>query len=466
MALIIKYNASTGSDTLASGAGPAVAITGSTSAHTNGVASTTITLTNTPDLSGVAADGTAAIWLNTTAGTRHLSKITAVDDVADTVTVEDSFNIALGSAVDYAIGGSRQTLENDTTNGDWADMKPGWTFEFDSGTYTVTTQISPAAAGDVTVGPMSFVAKSALSSGRPKVTSSSTSGRLFYLNTGNQSFVLSGIDIDHTGTWVGSNAVYIGNNIAMYLENCNVTSASGQTCYFTNSTSVIATNCLFKSTVVSAFWWNSGRPTALFDNCVFDNPNTDPCFRVNTSTTIHQISFDNCVFKNGQTGISLKGSLTNTTYTVKNCIFYNIATDAILFDSAPTLTCLFTSMNNIFHTITGYAINSSGGNRSFAADLNNNNAYYNVTAGNGNQVVPDNNAISLSADPFTDVANDDFSLNSSANGGALLKDSGIPLTHSSGTDVSIEVGLVGSAGTAGGGGSNPQPIIVYENIVR
>jgi hypothetical protein len=46
------FNNSTGSDTAASGAGPSSAVTGTAAAHTGGSASTTITLTNSTDLSG------------------------------------------------------------------------------------------------------------------------------------------------------------------------------------------------------------------------------------------------------------------------------------------------------------------------------------------------------------------------------------------------------------------------------
>ena len=173
----IVYNASTGSDTAASGAGPATAITGSGAAHTSGIASTTIEFDNSPDLSGVATDGSAAVWLNTSAGGRHLSKITAVDDGADTVTVEDSFTIASGgSAVDYAIGGKRAFWEADTTNADWVDSKSGWTHELNDGTYLLTTRVNPQA-GDDTDGPITFKATNK----RLALISTTTSKAFFYL---------------------------------------------------------------------------------------------------------------------------------------------------------------------------------------------------------------------------------------------------------------------------------------------
>ena len=105
----IVFNNSTGSDTAASGLGPATAITGTAAAHTNGSANTTITLTNSPDLSGVQTGD--LLWLKTASG-RQYSPIASADNTAKTVTVDSSFNIASGSAVNYAIGGKRATLDH------------------------------------------------------------------------------------------------------------------------------------------------------------------------------------------------------------------------------------------------------------------------------------------------------------------------------------------------------------------
>jgi hypothetical protein len=149
---IIKFNNATGSDTAASGAGPGTAVTGTAAAHTNGSASTTITLTNSPDLSGVPTDGSAAIWLKTGSG-RQFSKITAVDNGAKTVTVGDSFNIASGSAVDYAIGGKRKTIDNadSRTLFGATGAKSGWVIEIEDD-QSLTSALSVAfGTGPVTV---------------------------------------------------------------------------------------------------------------------------------------------------------------------------------------------------------------------------------------------------------------------------------------------------------------------------
>ena len=149
----ILFNNGTGSDTAASGAGPGTAISGAAAAHTGGAATTTITLTNTPDLSGVAVDGSAVLWLKTSGTTRRFSKITAKDDGADTVTVEDSFTIAAGSPVDYAIGGKRKTMEHaDSVRLFIADAKGGWAITLEDDQPAITASIACTATGDATNG--------------------------------------------------------------------------------------------------------------------------------------------------------------------------------------------------------------------------------------------------------------------------------------------------------------------------
>lgn len=149
----ITYS-SMGSNTAASGAGPATAHTGS--AHNNG-SGTTIYLPSA-DYSDVATDGSAAIWLNVTSGNRHLFRITAVDNGANTVTVHTApVAISSGSPVSFAIGGERLHMENDTSRKDWADAESGWTYNFRAGTYTLTSAISTGAIGDHTDGPVRFV---------------------------------------------------------------------------------------------------------------------------------------------------------------------------------------------------------------------------------------------------------------------------------------------------------------------
>ncbi len=68
----IIFNATSGSDTAASGAGPSTAVTGSSATVNGGDPGTVLDLDGTPDLSGVATDGSGAIFLGTWSGPRSL----------------------------------------------------------------------------------------------------------------------------------------------------------------------------------------------------------------------------------------------------------------------------------------------------------------------------------------------------------------------------------------------------------
>lgn len=77
---------------------------GTNAAHNNGSSTSKVyTLTNTPDLSAVVPE-LDSLFLDLSGGVRWVQQITAVDDVADTVTVRlDPQAVAAGSAVSYAI---------------------------------------------------------------------------------------------------------------------------------------------------------------------------------------------------------------------------------------------------------------------------------------------------------------------------------------------------------------------------
>ena len=184
---VILFNSSTGSDTAASGAGPGTALTGS-AASTDGTG-LIVTLDGSPDLSGVATDGSHVIFINdSTAGKRNFGKITAVDNGAKTVTVSDAFGLSI-SGKTWAIGGKRLTIasttsykltRNNSTNG---DAMPGWILRMESGyTETLTANYILTRVGNTTDGPIILEGDSAAAT-RPVLTFSNngtaiTSGEL------------------------------------------------------------------------------------------------------------------------------------------------------------------------------------------------------------------------------------------------------------------------------------------------
>lgn len=164
----------------ASGAGPTTALTGTSNATSNGATPSVITLGGSPDLSGVATDGTHCIYLDTSAG-RKFSKITAVDNSAKTVTIEDTITGANCTNRSWAIGGMLSTLwgtgyvrlvDDGSSSG---DAKAGWIIEFQSAHAETQTTTEIRVGGNTTDGPL-IVRGASGAATRPVITTSYTFG--------------------------------------------------------------------------------------------------------------------------------------------------------------------------------------------------------------------------------------------------------------------------------------------------
>lgn len=186
---VILVDSATGSDSQASGAGPATALFGTGDASTDG-AGTTVTLTAGTDLTNVLTDGSHVIYLaDATAGARNFGKITGKagsGGATPTVTVANAFGLSL-SGKSWAIGGRRASLFSDSNsyklvenNGGNGDLLPGWIVELQSGhTETRSSDINLRRAGDTTDG--QIVVRGA-SGTMPVVTLSGAGTELIFRN--------------------------------------------------------------------------------------------------------------------------------------------------------------------------------------------------------------------------------------------------------------------------------------------
>jgi hypothetical protein len=158
MAFPIILVDSGGSDTQASGAGPATALFGSTGV-VNATATEVDLSADSPDLSGVATDGSAAIFFSDgTAGNRNFSKITGVNNSTKIVTVSEALRTFSGGK-SWAIGGKRASIGSATSRllfenaGAVGDAMPGWVIQLVSGhTETLTDRLLFRRSGDTTSG--------------------------------------------------------------------------------------------------------------------------------------------------------------------------------------------------------------------------------------------------------------------------------------------------------------------------
>ena len=142
---VILFNTGTGSDTAASGAGPATALSG-TGADLD--ATTTVDLSvDSPDLSGVATDGSAALWVGTSSG-RQFAEIVSVDDILKTVTVADAYGVT-ESGRNWGIGGKRNSWDNADSQTVFADYSGGWEVQTETAQpLTTAIDLSVALAGN------------------------------------------------------------------------------------------------------------------------------------------------------------------------------------------------------------------------------------------------------------------------------------------------------------------------------
>jgi hypothetical protein len=159
--IILVGSATAGSsDTLASGAGPSTALTGTSNATTD-VTGLVVTLGGSPDLSGVPFDGTWVLFLNdSTAGARNFGSIASADNSAKTVTITagEAFRSLIVSGVSWAIGGVRATINGTTSskltsnNSAAGDCMPGWTIRLLSGHVESGAAINARRAGTLAAG--------------------------------------------------------------------------------------------------------------------------------------------------------------------------------------------------------------------------------------------------------------------------------------------------------------------------
>ena len=101
----MKFNNSTGSDSLASGIGPSTAVTGSGAFCSGGTTAIDLSMDN-PDLSGVSAGDCIYIPYLDGALERSLLEITTVNNSSKSITVSSSVG-SFFSAQNWAIGGKR-----------------------------------------------------------------------------------------------------------------------------------------------------------------------------------------------------------------------------------------------------------------------------------------------------------------------------------------------------------------------
>jgi hypothetical protein len=128
-----------------------------------------------------------------------------------------------------------------------------------------------------------------------------------------------------------------------------------------------------------------------------------------------------------------------------------LSADGLRFDTS--ISTLVDIENCIMYGNAGWGFHALTGTPVFVA--NNNNAYGANTLGDRSGISVGTGDVTLTATPFTASGSGDFSLNSTAGGGAALKGVGFPGIFPAGTTTGhIDIGAVQSAGGGGTAASN------------
>ena len=349
----------------------------------------------------------------------------------------------------WALGGGLQTLA--TALGTLASGHTVWV---KAGTYTFTSVVTLANFSSITV--EGYQTAHGDLGTRPLVTTATNSTRLFSyggISAGYYQFV----NINFSNT-AGTNADCViasngggYNSLLFYL--CKLTGFvaavrgdfSGD--YYFEFLCLI--NCEITSCTGSGAIWNDGGGTQLI-GCYIHGNTSHGCYFDQGEPGV--LFADNCVFAaNGGSGIYVTATgAPVVSVTVKNSVFYDNTADGI-HTNQPFVPVNIVGVNNDFDSNGGYGVNLGEAAGALGQSLFLNNAFRANTSGAYNNYPGGIGDITLTASPFTNVSTPDFSLNSTAGGGPLLKAAGFPGVTPMGSG-NADVGALQSAGGGGGGG--------------
>lgn len=384
----VKFNADTGSDTLASGLGPSTPLNGS-------AASTTASSAVVTGIDTTAVTAGDLLWVQSSSG-RQFSIIASVDS-ATQVTCDDTFDNTESSRT-WAIGGKRATLDDASsrrlTSG---DMGQTW-IELE------TDQTITSGLGAV--------------GGHTRIKSSGSTKKTITISGAGEYMLLGGI-------------FYLRDIKMRALDNNVFADAAGTATTFLRTNGCVIGDPDYPfSALVSSNW---SVNFDLYETLIQEiNPSGD----IAPAGTLldARLTLDNCVMKNcgrfhvwgpggglyGFRNSIFIGTGADFHYAnygiieVHNCIFYNY--DDVFVGGA----WRFEIYNCIFHTVNNIAKDIYGRPELDVGVRIYNSFGYNVTS----NIITSKDVISyttLTEDPFVDVPNDDFNINNTTGGGAVIK---------------------------------------------
>jgi len=393
----ILFNSSTGNDSTASGLGPSVAVIGS-SAELDGTSTVDVSF-DMASLSGISSGD--LLFCDTTSG-RKFSVIASVDTLSGTITTDDSWGTESG--VSWAVGGKRATFDNADSRQSFADAKGNWDFQTETN-QTISSTLVFEASGII--------------SGSSKYkeiinTSSSPSMKLKYPSGYIQNFHFKCTNATKGAAFVDGSGGYGGGTcLDCKLGDDTDTISSVSQSVNGGGGSPALVNCIVYNTTGTGF--NSDV------NCVAINTLIQDCGGYGVRPQNNADAYlDNCII----TGCASGGVFINSgngagSLECRNTIIYGNLGSGIQLNINGRPSRIF---NTVISSNSGYGIYGNiYAESKIYQPFNFNICFHNNSLGETYLFDVARDSITLTADPFTDAANGDFSLNSDAGGGAVLR---------------------------------------------
>lgn len=341
--------------------------------------------------------------------------------VGVSITVDRSTGLTAGTGVTVHVGGALQTLSQALS------LAVSNNLIYASGSETRTTTLTLSVSSTVTLGslPLTIIGYTSSHGDNGRFTLTTSTASLAMVSITGTLYQFENIFFQQTaGSPTGSGITSANGNAILTMINCRVTG--------------------FNIGVMSSTDFASAFKSLLIDNSEIDH-NVNNSLSDGIRVSGNAIISNSYIHDNLHNGITSLGSGLATT--LVNDIFYNNGGAGIQSDDRGTLAVINCALNA--NGTDGVLAGSSSGTNGMNAEILNTVAesstnglqvsnnmlqgIVNVPAFRNNTTNAANisatlvtGAISLSVDPFVAPASANYSLNSSATGGALLKGTGFP----------------------------------------
>ena len=389
-------------------------------------------------LTGIATSGAGAVFLSTSAASDMVGNILQVVSGTNfttgfyqilsvsagvSVTVDRNICTGIGSSGVINIGGALLTIATALA----AASVDGNKIYVKGGTYSISTGLTTPFHDIFEATRIIGYSTTRGDNGRPiiKATAAVTG-----FTWGGSMISLENFELDGNST--GTRGAYLNGSYSNLLLNCVIhhwttEGVKGGGCSELDSCEIH--HCAGSNGAVDI-------SAGCIDSC-YSHDNTNTGFYVNSSQISNSVAYNNT----GR-GIHNDGLLNG----VISCISASNTSDGIksVYAASFVKNCIIIN-NGAYGIVCGNVTAIQ-----MAAERNN--AFYNNTSGNYQNLTAGVGDITLTGDPFTNAAGGDFSLNSTAGRGASCRNAGLPGVTLYGTGYA-DIGVLRHQDPAGGGGT-------------